>query len=323
MSTRFRWLQAPFLALLSVLPLFGEGSCWLRDAASPAPSTVHALCEQGTLWTTTDGGATWTSRNINATVPLRAMTFVDARNGVAVGDAGMVLGTEDGGRTWQPRESGTKEKLFDIVFAGRNGWAAGMNGTIVATTDGGRTWARQKTGTTQAIEGIFFLTEKLGWAVGWAGTILKTTDGGATWKLIKAEVAQWSTSSIFFKDENTGWAAGFSGQLIHSKDGGLTWAIVKTPLNVSLTSIAFDQAGAAWITYDDGFLKSEDNGATWKVVKTAGRYFLSRLLRVNDTLWALGQSVILRQTGPSEWKKIETLVPNTSMRGASAESTSK
>jgi hypothetical protein len=37
---------------------------------------------------------------------------------------------------------------------------------------------------------------------------------------------------------------------------------------------------------------------------------------MNDTLWAIGQSVILRQTGPAEWKRITTLVPNTAMQGA-------
>lgn len=323
MRNRVRWLQVSLLGLASVCSAFGQGSCWLRDAASPAPSTAYALCEQGTLWSTADGGAKWESRSIGASVPLRAMTFLDAKRGIVVGDGGTVLGTDDGGRKWSPRESSTKEKLMDVTFIGENGWATGMAGTIIATTDGGRTWARQKTGTTQALEGVFFLDAKHGWAVGWAGTILRTTDGGATWQFVKADAAQWSTSSIYFKDEKVGWAAGFGGQLLQSTDGGLTWKVVKTPLNASLTSIAFDKSGNGWITYDEGFLKSEDGGATWKQVKTEGRYFLSRLLRVNDTLWAVGQSVMLRQTGPLAWKRIETLVPNTTMQSGRSEPASK
>ena len=195
-----------------------------------------------------------------------------------------------------------------------------MNGVVIATADGGRTWVRQKTNTSQALEGIFFLDANNGWAVGWAGTILKTTDGGANWKMIKADAAVWSTSSIYFKDQNNGWAAGFGGQLLQSKDSGLTWTIVKTPVTVTLTSIAFDKSGNGWITYDDGLLKSEDGGGSWKVVKTDGRFFLSRLLRVNDTLWAVGQSVILRQTGPMKWERIDTLVPNVNMQGTRGES---
>lgn len=322
MRIRFHWFPVSALALCSVLPVFGQGSCWLRDAASPAPSTVFALCEQGTLWVTTDGGAKWTPRSMGASAPLRAMAFVDAKNGIVVGDGGTVLATEDGGVKWTPRESGTKEKIFDVTFIGQNGWAAGMNGTLIATSDGGRTWTKQKTGTSQAIEGIYFLDAKHGWAVGWAGTILRTADGGANWELVKAEAAQWSTSSIYFKDENVGWAAGFGGQLLQSKDGGKSWNVVKTPVGVSLTSIGFDKSGSGWITYDDGFLKSEDGGATWKVVKTEGRFFLSRLIKVNDALWAVGQSVVLRQTGPSEWKRVDSLVPNTTMQTA-RETTSK
>jgi photosystem II stability/assembly factor-like uncharacterized protein len=282
---------------------------------------VYALCEQGTLWITTDGGAKWTSKTMSANTPLRAMTFVDAKRGVAVGDGGTILGTEDGGHTWSARPSSTKEKLMDVAFAGDHGWASGMNGTLIATTDGGKTWAAQKTGTTQAIEGLFFLDANHGWAVGWAGTILKTVDGGKNWQKIIAEAAQWSSGSIYFKDEKTGWAAGFGGQLLRSDDGGLTWNVVKTPVTASLTSMAFDKRGEGWITYDDGFLTSTDGGNSWKVVKTEGRYFLSRLLRMDDTLWAVGQSVILRQTGPTEWKKIDTLVPNAAMQGAKSDAT--
>src|SRR6185436_4548010 len=88
MRNQSRWFVVSALGLLSVLPVFGEGSCWLRDAASPALSTVYALCEQGTLWVTTDGGTKWEGRSMGATVPLRAMAFMDAKHGIAVGDAG-------------------------------------------------------------------------------------------------------------------------------------------------------------------------------------------------------------------------------------------
>ena len=39
-----------------------ERSCWLRDAAAPANSVVHILCEQGGIWSTADAGATWSKR---------------------------------------------------------------------------------------------------------------------------------------------------------------------------------------------------------------------------------------------------------------------
>jgi photosystem II stability/assembly factor-like uncharacterized protein len=308
------------VAALSALPVFAEGSCWLRDAASPAPSTVYALCEQGTVWVTTDGGAKWAAQIIKTDQPLRAMAFLDAKRGIVVGDNGLVLGSDDGGKTWAARPAGVKEKLIDVTFVGNDGWSSGMNGVLIHTADGGRTWERQKTGTTQALEGIFFLDAKHGWAVGWAGTILRTVDGGATWLKVNAPEAQWSTSAVYFKDEKVGWAVGFAGQILQSTDGGATWKVQTSPAKGALTSIAFDKQGHGWIAYDDGFLTSDD-GQTWKAVPANGRFFLARLLRMNDSLWALGQSVMLRHNGGTDWKRIDTLVPNTTMQGDKMDAT--
>src|SRR6476661_3265402 len=92
---------------LSTAPLFAEGSCWLRDAAAPAGTTAYVLCEQGLLWVTTDGGVKWTARPTGAKQPLRAMAFLDANRGIAVGDLGVVLGSDDAAKTWTARPSNT------------------------------------------------------------------------------------------------------------------------------------------------------------------------------------------------------------------------
>src|SRR5689334_19658343 len=138
MRTWVRLSGLAALGSLSILPLLAEGSCWLRDFASPATSTAYALCEQGALWVTTDGGAKWTSSNPGAKQPLRAMAFLDAKRGVAVGDGGAVLGSDDGGKTWTARNSGVTQKLMDATFIGNEGWASGMNGIIIHTADGGK-----------------------------------------------------------------------------------------------------------------------------------------------------------------------------------------
>jgi len=74
------------------------------------------------------------------------------------------------------------------------------------------------------------------------------------------------------------------------------------------TSVGFDGAGKGWITFDDGLLMSEDGGDTWKPVSTSRRFFLSKLFRVKESMWAIGQSALLRQT-EGTWKRIDTLVP--------------
>jgi photosystem II stability/assembly factor-like uncharacterized protein len=304
-------LGIAWVAPLAAQTQQGQGrSCWLRDAAVPETSVVFALCEQGSYWSSRDAGATWVRGETGATEKLRAMAFLDAKRAFVVGDHGLVLASEDGGRKWTARAVPTKQHLMDISFVGENGWIAGYQGVILHTKDGGRTWEQQQTGTTQTLETIFFADPGHGWVVGWAGTILRTSNGGANWELVKCDAASWSLSSAFFKDTQNGWLVGFNGQILRSRDGGATWKPLTSPVKSWLTNIAFDAANRGWITYDDGLLLSEDGGETWKAVPADGRYFLAKLQRVKDSLWAIGQSAILRQDGV-KWVKIGSLVPST------------
>jgi photosystem II stability/assembly factor-like uncharacterized protein len=70
-------------------------------------------------------------------------------------------------------------------------WAVGSRGTILGTTDGGATWQIQRSGTSQALAGIFFTNRLHGWAVGHYNTILKTTDGGQTWIKVDDDLKNW------------------------------------------------------------------------------------------------------------------------------------
>jgi photosystem II stability/assembly factor-like uncharacterized protein len=282
-------------------------SCWLRDVASPSNTRVYAICEQGTLWYSLDGGKKWDHQETGAESYLRAIAFLDETHGLLIGKGGLVLATDDGGKTWVKRQSNTTENLLDISIVGQKAWAAAYAGKVMYTPDGGKTWSEQKTGIRQTLETIYFRDAEHGWAAGWAGTILRTKDGGTTWETLKSDKATWSVSAIYFKDLQNGWIVGFGGQILHTKDGGTTWAVQQSPVTAILSSINFDQSGTGWITYDEGFLTSKDGGETWTASKTEYRYFVNRTITVGNDLWALGQSVILRKTG-SEWKKIDTLV---------------
>jgi hypothetical protein len=60
------------------------------------------------------------------------------------------------------------------------GWAVGYAGTIIRTNDGGATWQAQESGVTTNLWGLHFLDAQTGWAAGWTGTIVHTTNGGTT-----------------------------------------------------------------------------------------------------------------------------------------------
>jgi photosystem II stability/assembly factor-like uncharacterized protein len=297
-----------------LLPLLASASdkehCYLRDASSPAASSAYLLCEQGLVYGTTDSGATWTAHDTGAAVILHGISFFDGTHGITVGDEGTLLATEDGGKTWQARSTGTKEHLLSIFTLGKEAWTGGFDGILLHSADGGRTWTKQNSGTSMALESIFFLDADHGWAVGWSGTILRTVDGGKTWQLIKTDAASWSLAAVRFIDAKTGWAVGFSGQLLRSRDGGATWEVQKSPALSWLTSLAVDRSKRIWIAADDHLLVSEDGGNNWKAIPVEGNYFIARVFPMGDSLWALAELGILKQTGNGlQWKHDESFVP--------------
>ena len=64
---------------------------------------------------------------------------------LAVGYAGKILITTDGGQSWQVKDSGTDVALYNIAFPDEhNGWISGQDGTMLHSKDGGETWQKQE-----------------------------------------------------------------------------------------------------------------------------------------------------------------------------------
>jgi photosystem II stability/assembly factor-like uncharacterized protein len=310
-KTATRLMGAGALLLLPLLATASDKEhCYLRDASAPTASSAFLLCEQGLVYATNDGGATWTAHDTGAAVTMHAISFSDANHGLVGGEAGTVLATADGGNTWQVRKTGSTEHVLTIFTLGAHAWVGGFDGAILYSSDGGATWAKQKAGTTMALEDIFFLDPDHGWAVGWSGTILRTADGGKNWQSIKTDAASWSLAAVHFNDLKNGWAVGFAGQLLHSSDGGATWVAQKSPAQSWLTSVEMDPAKRLWIAGDDQLLVSEDGGATWRGIPVANM-FVSRVFPLGGSMRALGELGILKQGGASglEWKHDDSLVP--------------
>jgi photosystem II stability/assembly factor-like uncharacterized protein len=119
---------------------------------------------------------------------LQRLKLVAPTGGWLVGDGGLVLTTEDLGRSWQlplgPLPPGMSDQ-FDwraLEIRGNEAWVAGSPGTrVLHTADGGRTWQAHATGQNVPLADIAFVGSKQGWAVGALGVILASKDGGRTW----------------------------------------------------------------------------------------------------------------------------------------------
>lgn len=197
---------------------------------------------------------------------------------VVVGDKGVVMISDDQGKTWarrQLRQGVRYDNLYSVAFAtdGASGWAVGDSGAIFHTTDGGATWSEQKTPATTALMTVAVIDAQKACAAGDHGNIVCTTDGGTTWNLHNAG-GDIGIFDLIFTDAVNGWAVGEFQTMLHSNDGGATWKIAlggdRMKASDPYFAIAFGGGhdGLA-LGLSGAALQTSDGGGTWKPANIA------------------------------------------------------
>ncbi|MCP4082019.1 MAG: hypothetical protein GY743_17425, partial [Planctomycetaceae bacterium] len=152
---------------------------------------------------------------------LTDIQFIDSNHGWVVGDRGLVMRTDDGGKKWryvtlhaqddEAQEISIRCRLESVFFASpTHGWIAGgysnassttSTGVIFATIDGGESWKRLVGVALPKINALFFTTPQEGIAVGDGNSlkpagVFETRDGGRSWSTaIKGKARSWSAAS--------------------------------------------------------------------------------------------------------------------------------
>src|SRR5262249_20409820 len=146
-------MHAPGMSIttLNGIHFINENMGWLVGAEGSEDS------RSGVVLKTTDGGTSWSAaRLVGQQIPTTVL-FTDENTGfiggatpppgedVGEGGPSAILGTTDGGKTWQPQIN-LSISMYDLYFLDKmNGWASGSKGSIYHTNDGGRTWNSQRT----------------------------------------------------------------------------------------------------------------------------------------------------------------------------------
>ncbi|MFI5406317.1 MAG: YCF48-related protein [Nitrososphaerales archaeon] len=202
---------------------------------------------------------------------LQDVQVFDENTTIAVGGAGTIIKTMDGGISWVSQNSGTNADFYSVYFVDLNtGWTVGSGGgTILKTTNGGANWSSQGSQNYDPLYSVFFINSSIGWIAGEDNTILKTTNGGADWVFLQG-VFPKSVRSIYFTDENNGCAVGidytggsYTGTILKTTDGGTSWNIQLSGLSNWLFSICFANSNTGWAVGGGIILNTVDGGVNW------------------------------------------------------------
>lgn len=105
---------------------------------------IYVVSNLGRIYKSEDGGLTWDVKE-NAGITVTAYQAIHMANpnvGFAVGAAGLVVRTTDGGKTWgQVGVTGATNLLSVFALTETRVWAGGTLGKLYYSTDGGATWS--------------------------------------------------------------------------------------------------------------------------------------------------------------------------------------
>jgi photosystem II stability/assembly factor-like uncharacterized protein len=211
------------------------GTSTVRGICFPTSSVGYACAQDGSMFKTTDGGATWARQATGLTYELYSVDFVDENVG----------------------------------------WACGEMGTVLRTLDGGENWAIVDTDHENDLNGICFRTVSIGYAVGSGGLILRSEDGGNTWDEVSVSAnTDFSDVGLLSDGSNTVVAAvgssmeslpGGDRNVYLSTDDGLSYA--SSELTGEWKAISRTHQAGSYASYLVGprgaIVSTDDLGATW------------------------------------------------------------
>ncbi|KVT14841.1 glycosyl hydrolase [Burkholderia sp. MSMB1078WGS] len=264
-----------------------------------------ALCAAAAALAQPQNGtvAAWAAKPAHAwAAPTHRMLMDAARAGariVAVGEHGIVLLSDDDGKTWrQARRVPVSATLSAVSFAdAKHGWAVGQWGAILATDDGGDTWITQRLDTSvdQPLFSVLFTNARDGIAVGLWSLMLQTHDGGKTWarttlpKPPGGGKADRNLYHVFADAVQAIYIVSEQGMVLKSADGGANWTYLPTGGKGTLWSgVAMPDGRIVVGGLLGSLFESRDGGATWAAQHTGTRSSITDLVATGGGLTGVG-----------------------------------
>jgi len=235
----------------------------------------------------------------------------------------------------------TQAVLQAITQASKRLVAAGERGLVIYSDDAGKSWTQASVPVSSTLTALRFADAQLGWAVGNMGVVLRTEDGGASWSKVldgaaaaqlalKAAPAGQSQDDaqrlvaegpdkplldLSVSPDGSLLVVGAYGLAFSSNDGGKSWASqmprLPNPEGLSYYGLA-ERHGEALLFGEQGMLLRAANPAetfTAQASPSTGSLFGALALREGPLLLLGLRGKLWRSTEPGDaWSAVQTPV---------------
>jgi photosystem II stability/assembly factor-like uncharacterized protein len=199
---------------------------------------------------------------------------------IAVGERGIIVFSDDAGRTWHQAKVPTSVSLTAVQFpTAKEGWAVGHAGVVLHSEDGGETWARQLDGRIAARLALEAAQEdvKANGATGARAQLAKRRLADA--QRLVDDGPDKPFLALHFENEESGFVVGAYGLMFRTTDAGKSWrpwmSRLDNPKGLHLNAIS-EVGKTIYLAGEQGLLfRSTDGGETFKRLATPyeGSYF--------------------------------------------------
>jgi photosystem II stability/assembly factor-like uncharacterized protein len=252
----------------------------------------------------------------------------DGTTGVAVGAAGAILNSEDGGRSWKTLSPvPTPLGLLGVAVSQSRQIAVGQMGTVLLR-EGSGAWREAESSTRERLFAVSLNSRGVAAAVGSFGTVLKSDDAGRSWKAVAPDWAAYVEDGVQphiydvdVDDSGAITVVGEFGLIARSTDGGARW----TPLHkgeASLFALDLLANGTGYAVGQDGtLLRSADGGAHWTAIDVQTRAILLDVHASDDgrVVVAGMRDLVVSRDGGDSWQHVTNAEINASWYGGVAQ----